>query len=112
MGISEFVLSLDATDAFLKERVMNLPERLVQEHNYEQEHFLQRLDRYRENNAKDETVVNYFDEQDITPLCLGNPGSMPQYNLTKHTCFSGCCTLHSVYVIADDSCHELIPLIF
>ncbi|KAG7226212.1 hypothetical protein INR49_002906 [Caranx melampygus] len=66
----EFVLSLDVTDAFLKERVMNLSEKLVQEHNYEQEHFLQRLARYRENNMKDETVVSYFDEQDITPLCL------------------------------------------
>ncbi|XP_056249717.1 adenylate kinase 7 [Seriola aureovittata] len=66
----EFVLRLDATDAFLKERVMNLPERLVQEHNYEHEHFLQCLASYRENNMEDETVVNYFDEQDMTPLNL------------------------------------------
>lgn len=69
----EFVLCLDASDAFLKDRVMNLPERLVQEQNYEPEHFLQRLARYRENNVEDETVVNYFDELDITPLYLGNP---------------------------------------
>ncbi|XP_044023748.1 adenylate kinase 7 isoform X2 [Siniperca chuatsi] len=68
--IPEFVLHLDASDAFLKDRVMNLPERLVQGHNYEQEHFLQRLARYRENNLEDETVVNYFDELDITPLYL------------------------------------------
>ncbi|KAF1374371.1 hypothetical protein PFLUV_G00228370 [Perca fluviatilis] len=66
----EFVLCLDASDAFLKDRVMNLPERQVQEHNYNQEHFLRRLARYRENNAEDDTVVNYFDELDITPLCL------------------------------------------
>ncbi|KAE8289533.1 Adenylate kinase 7 [Larimichthys crocea] len=66
----EFVLCLDASDAFLKDRVMNLCERLVQEHNYEQEHFLQRLDMYRENSMEDETVVNYFDELDITPLYL------------------------------------------
>lgn len=70
---AEFVLWLDASDAFLKDRVMNLPERLVQEHNYEQEHFLQQLAAYRENNMEDETVVNYFDELDITPLYLGNP---------------------------------------
>ncbi|XP_018553226.1 adenylate kinase 7 isoform X2 [Lates calcarifer] len=66
----EFVMCLDASDAFLKDRVMNLPERLVQEHSYEQEHFLQRLARYREKNTEDETVINYFDELDITPLYL------------------------------------------
>lgn len=70
---TELLLCLDASDDFLKDRVMNLPERLVQEHNYEQEHFLLRLARYRENNLEDETVVNYFDELDITPLYLGNP---------------------------------------
>lgn len=70
---TEFVLCLDASDAFLKDRVMNLPERLVQELNYRQEHFLRRLARYRENNVEDETVVNYFDELDISLLFLGNP---------------------------------------
>ncbi|KAK5916227.1 hypothetical protein CgunFtcFv8_011234 [Champsocephalus gunnari] len=66
----ECVLSLDASDEFLKERAMNLPERLVQEHNYEQEHFLLRLDRHRENNMEDESVGNYFDELGTTPLYL------------------------------------------
>ncbi|KAL7379819.1 hypothetical protein ABVT39_006530 [Epinephelus coioides] len=66
----EFVLCLDASDAFLKDRVMNLPERLVQELNYRQEHFLRQLARYRENNMEDETVVNYFDELDISLLFL------------------------------------------
>ncbi|XP_029349881.1 adenylate kinase 7 [Echeneis naucrates] len=66
----EFVLCLDASDTFLKDRVMNLPERLVREHNYEQEHFLQCLSTYRENNNEDDTVVNFFHEQDMTPLYL------------------------------------------
>ncbi|XP_063765766.1 adenylate kinase 7 isoform X2 [Eleginops maclovinus] len=66
----ECVLCLDASDGFLKDRVMNLPERLVQDHSYQQEHFLRRLDRYRENNIKDESVGNYFDELDTTPLYL------------------------------------------
>ncbi|XP_070698587.1 adenylate kinase 7 [Pempheris klunzingeri] len=66
----ELVLCLDASDAFLKDRVMNLPERLVQERNYGQEHFLLRLARYRENNLEEETVVNYFDELDIPLLFL------------------------------------------
>ncbi|XP_068451610.1 adenylate kinase 7 [Clinocottus analis] len=66
----EFVLCLDASDDFLKERVMMLPERLVWEHNYEQEHFLHRLSRFRGNNVEDETVVNFFDEQGIAILHL------------------------------------------
>ncbi|KAK9531020.1 hypothetical protein VZT92_010474 [Zoarces viviparus] len=66
----EFVLCLDASDVFLKDRVMMLPERLVREHNYEQEHFLRRLARYRGNNEEEETALNYFDELDITPLYL------------------------------------------
>lgn len=70
---TEFVLCLDASDAFLKDRVMNLPERQVQEHNYGQEHFLRRLATYRESNMEDITDVNYFEELDISPLYLGNP---------------------------------------
>ncbi|KAM7376765.1 hypothetical protein PAMP_006473 [Pampus punctatissimus] len=84
----EFVLCLDASDGFLKDRVMNLPERLVQEHGYEQEHFLQRLAGYRESTVEDNTVINYFDELDITPLYLGNhhtgwPSCM--FNITKES---------------------------
>lgn len=67
------MLCLDASDAFLKDRVMNLPERQVQEHNYDQEHFLRRLATYRESNMEDNTVINYFEELDISPLYLGNP---------------------------------------
>lgn len=73
MCASEFVFCLDASDDFLKDRVMNLPERLVREQNYEQEHFLRRLAKYRGNKLENETVVEYFDEMDITPLYLGNP---------------------------------------
>nr|XP_019958624.1 PREDICTED: adenylate kinase 7-like [Paralichthys olivaceus] len=68
--LPEFVLCLDASDAFLKDRVMNLPERLVQEHSYKQEQFLQQLARYRENSLEGETVVNYLDELDVAPLYL------------------------------------------
>ncbi|XP_065822555.1 adenylate kinase 7 [Labrus bergylta] len=66
----EFVLVLDASDSFLRDRVMNLPERVVQEQNYEQDHFLQKLIRYREANMEEETVVNFFDELDVSLLYL------------------------------------------
>nr|XP_057933180.1 adenylate kinase 7 isoform X2 [Doryrhamphus excisus] len=66
----EFILCLEASDVFLKERVINLPEKLVQEHKYEHENFLQMLVKYREKNTEEETVVHYFEEHDIAPLIL------------------------------------------
>lgn len=90
---TEFVFCLDASDAFLKDRVMNLPERLVQEHNYEQEHFLLRLARYRENNLEDKNVVNYFDELDVTLLYLGNLWNMTTacvWVVWGRVCWSNC----------------------
>lgn len=63
---------LDATDELLRDRVMNLPEKVVQEHNYEQDHFLGRLSKYRENNAENDNVLQYFDEIDILPLHISN----------------------------------------
>ncbi|XP_072221945.1 adenylate kinase 7 [Leuresthes tenuis] len=66
----DFVLCLDASDDFLMDRVIELPERLVQEHDYEPELFLRRLEAYRESVTWDETVVSYFIEQDIAPLHL------------------------------------------
>uniref|UniRef100_A0A3Q4BSN9 Uncharacterized protein n=1 Tax=Mola mola TaxID=94237 RepID=A0A3Q4BSN9_MOLML len=68
MIMPEFVFCLDASDVFLKDRVMNLPERLVQELNYEQEYFLQRLAKYRGNKLENETSIEYFDEMDIVPV--------------------------------------------
>lgn len=71
--VAEFVVQLDASDDFLMDRVMNLPERLVQELNYEQKHFLQRLVKHRQNRREEKTVLNYFDELEISPVYLGNP---------------------------------------
>lgn len=70
---SEFVFYLDASDEFLKERVKNLPESLVEEQNYEQEPFLQSLAKYREDKLRNESALHFFDETDISPVILGNP---------------------------------------
>ncbi|XP_035466354.2 adenylate kinase 7 [Scophthalmus maximus] len=66
----ELVLRLEASDTFLNDRVMNLPEALVQELSYDPELFLRRLATYREDSTEDETVLNFFDELDINSLCL------------------------------------------
>ncbi|XP_065728122.1 adenylate kinase 7 isoform X3 [Phocoena phocoena] len=66
--IPEFVCSLDASDEFLKERVMNLPESIVAGTHYSQGQFLRALSNYRDINTEDETVLNYFDELEIYPI--------------------------------------------
>ncbi|XP_055412193.1 adenylate kinase 7 isoform X4 [Bubalus kerabau] len=65
---AEFVCSLDASDEFLKERVMNLPESIVTGTHYSQDRFLRALSNYRDVNTEDETVLNYFDELEIHPV--------------------------------------------
>ena len=67
----EFVIALEATDEFLKNRVMNLPESVVAgTHNTEKE-LMRRLVDYRANNTEDETVLNYFDELEFHPERIG-----------------------------------------
>uniref|UniRef100_A0A8C6WBC2 Adenylate kinase 7 n=1 Tax=Nannospalax galili TaxID=1026970 RepID=A0A8C6WBC2_NANGA len=61
----EFVCGLDASDEFLKERVMNLPESVVAGTHYSQDRFLPSLSNYRDINTDDETVFNYFDEIEV-----------------------------------------------
>ncbi|XP_022361120.1 adenylate kinase 7 isoform X4 [Enhydra lutris kenyoni] len=65
---AEFVCVLDASDEFLKERVMNLPESIVAGTHYSQDRFLRALSNYRDLNTEDETVINYFDEIEIHPI--------------------------------------------
>uniref|UniRef100_A0A672I4D3 Adenylate kinase 7b n=1 Tax=Salarias fasciatus TaxID=181472 RepID=A0A672I4D3_SALFA len=76
----EFVLCLDASDDFLIDRVINLPESVVQKHNYEQEHLLRRLAEYRKN-ADADPVINYFLEMDVAPLHLGDVRLEPDWGL-------------------------------
>ncbi|XP_075047935.1 adenylate kinase 7 [Mixophyes fleayi] len=64
----EHVISLDASDEFLKNRVINLPEGVVAGTDYAQDRFLRALAMFRELNTEDETVLNYFDEAEIHPL--------------------------------------------
>lgn len=77
------IISLDAGDEYLKERVMNLPQAIVEgTHNNEKgkknlmwtnicavigyfSDFLRRLSLFRSQNQEDSTVLNYFDEQEI-----------------------------------------------
>ena len=62
---------LNASDEFLKERVMNLPESVVVGTHYSQDRFPRALSNYRDLNTEDETVINYFDEIEIHPIHIG-----------------------------------------
>ncbi|XP_009867309.1 PREDICTED: adenylate kinase 7, partial [Apaloderma vittatum] len=65
--LPEFVISLTASDEFLINRIINLPERIVAGTHYTQDRFLQSLNLFRELNTDDMTVLNYFDELEIHP---------------------------------------------
>uniref|UniRef100_A0A672JYB4 Adenylate kinase 7-like n=1 Tax=Sinocyclocheilus grahami TaxID=75366 RepID=A0A672JYB4_SINGR len=62
-----FVVSLDATDEFLKERVRSLPQNVAEEMHYTQDEFTASLAKFRETLAEDESVLDYFDYLEIHP---------------------------------------------
>ncbi|NXM21941.1 KAD7 kinase, partial [Ploceus nigricollis] len=65
--IPEFIFSLIASDQFLINRIIKLPESQVAGTHYTENQFLQTLKRFRKINTDDVTVLNYFDELEIQP---------------------------------------------
>merc|ERR1712224_32391 len=63
----EYVISLTASDEFLRNRVMHLKESVVSGTHNTEEGLQRRLLDYRSMNSDDETVLNYFDELEIHP---------------------------------------------
>ena len=45
--LPELIIVLEASDEFLKERIINLPEREIQNTHYTEEHMLRRMREYR-----------------------------------------------------------------
>ncbi|KAF5275019.1 hypothetical protein FQA39_LY06956 [Lamprigera yunnana] len=68
--LPDYVISLEATDDFLCNRIMALPEREIRGTHYEEETMLRRLAEFRANNNEDNTVLNFFDEMEIHPILL------------------------------------------
>lgn len=67
----EVVVSFDASDEFLRQRVMNLPESTVAGTHNTEEGLTRRLAEFRACNPDDETVLIYFDELEIHPDKIG-----------------------------------------
>ncbi|NXD34417.1 KAD7 kinase, partial [Copsychus sechellarum] len=65
--IPEFIFSLTASDEFLTNRIINLPEMKAAGSRYTEDQFLQSLRHFRKLNTDDVTVLNYFDELEIHP---------------------------------------------
>ncbi|XP_053976418.1 adenylate kinase 7-like [Hylaeus volcanicus] len=66
----ELVVSLEASDEFLKERIIQRPEREIQGTHYTEEHMLRRLKEYRSRNTDENTPLQFFDEIEIHPLII------------------------------------------
>jgi len=69
----ELIISLDATDEFLRQRVMNMPESMVVGTHNTEEGLARRLAEFRAINTDDDTVLNYFDELEFHPEHIGQP---------------------------------------
>lgn len=67
----QLIISLDASDDFLRQRVMNLPEKVVVGTHNTEDGLIRRLAEYRAVNTDDDTVLNYFDELELHPEHIG-----------------------------------------
>ena len=67
----KLVVSLEAGDEFLRERVINLPEIVVVGTHNTEDAFTRRLTDYRAINTDEDTVLNYFDELEFHPERIG-----------------------------------------
>jgi len=68
--VPELVIDLTATEEFLKQRMMNLPEEIVQGTHNTEEGFLRRLALFNALRSEEDTVINGFDEQEIDPVVV------------------------------------------
>ncbi|TSV68140.1 Adenylate kinase 7 [Bagarius yarrelli] len=76
--IPEFVFALDATDECLKERVLNLPESVVQGTSHSFDKFIPRLAIFRKTNSEDETVLSYFEDLKIQQEIIESNSDDPE----------------------------------
>ncbi|KAJ3102300.1 Adenylate kinase 7 [Phlyctochytrium planicorne] len=67
--IPDFIISLEASDDFIKERIMNIPEASLELKNTE-EVLVRRLEEFRSLNTEENTVLNFFDELEIHPFVI------------------------------------------
>ncbi|PRP75482.1 hypothetical protein PROFUN_10660 [Planoprotostelium fungivorum] len=82
----EFVFVLEATDQFLKERVLNLPQDAVKTNHNDEAGFTRRLQSFREQNKEDNSVTNFYEDQEAVVVSLSvNENSTGEHLLEEVT---------------------------
>ncbi|KAJ3043877.1 Adenylate kinase 7 [Rhizophlyctis rosea] len=71
----DYVISLEASDDFIRERIMKLPESAIAGTRNSEEALVRRLEEFRTANTEENTVLNYFDELEIHPLSIPVDGA-------------------------------------
>ncbi|XP_076302141.1 adenylate kinase 7 isoform X2 [Lasioglossum baleicum] len=66
----DLVVSLEASDGFLKERIIQRPEWEIQDTHYTAKHMIRRLKEFRKRNTDENTPLQFFDEIEIHPLII------------------------------------------
>ncbi|KAJ3054331.1 Adenylate kinase 7 [Rhizophlyctis rosea] len=66
----DHIISLEASDDFIKDRIMKLPESAIAGTRNSEEALVRRLEEFRTANTEENTVLNFFDEQEIHPLSI------------------------------------------
>ncbi|CBY24578.1 unnamed protein product [Oikopleura dioica] len=66
--VPEMIVDLSATNDFLKERMMNLPEEIVQGTHNNEEGYLRRYAQFQADRAEEDTVIHWFSEMEIDPV--------------------------------------------
>ena len=97
----EVLVSLEAPDEFLRDRVMNLPEKLIEGTHNTEDKLNRRLTVFRENNAEDVSVLNYFDELEVHPHVIGQLCYITHYVTLKYigTSAIGRCSNCIIYTV-------------
>ncbi|TPX48909.1 adenylate kinase [Synchytrium endobioticum] len=79
----EFVIALEVSDEFIKNRIMNLPESATAGTKNSEEAITRRLAEYRTLNTEENTILNFFDEQEVHPLVVNAETESPGTVMTQ-----------------------------
>jgi adenylate kinase len=79
----DFVFSIEASDQFIKQRIMKLPETQVAGTKNAEDVLIKRLEDFRKTNTDELTVLNFFDELEIHPVVIH--GELLENNLNSVT---------------------------
>ncbi|KAL0269649.1 UNVERIFIED_CONTAM: hypothetical protein PYX00_007306 [Menopon gallinae] len=79
----EFVASLDASDEYLFQRVIHMPQSFVCNTHYEEEEMCRRLVEFRNRNTEDNTCLIYYDELEVPMKVYNIEGMHDDLELTR-----------------------------